>query len=65
MVARLNEIVIEQLMKLLDEKERELIRLRYFEEKRQCEVAKRLNMSQVQVSRLERKILMKLRESMQ
>ncbi len=63
--AVLNEIVIEQLMKLLDEKERELIRLRYFEEKTQCEVAKRLNMSQVQVSRLERKILMKLRESMQ
>lgn len=63
--AVLNEIVIAQLLSLLDEKERELIQLRYFEEKTQCEVAKQLDMSQVQVSRQERKILTKLRESMQ
>lgn len=63
--AVLNEIVIAQLLSLLDEKERELIQLRYFEEKTQCEVAKQLEMSQVQVSRQERKILTKLRESMQ
>lgn len=62
--AVLNEIVIEQLMSLLDEKEQKLIRLRYFEEKTQCEVAALLDMTQVQVSRMERKILTRLRESM-
>ncbi len=62
--AVLNEIVIEQLMKKLNEQEKELIRLRYFETKTQCEVAKELGMSQVQVSRMERKILMKMREQL-
>lgn len=62
--AVLNEIVIEQLMKKLTEQEKELIRLRYFETKTQCEVAKALGMSQVQVSRMERKILLKMREQL-
>lgn len=62
--AVLNEIVIEQLMRLLDAKEQKLIRLRYFEEKTQCEAAALLGMTQVQVSRAERKILAKLRENM-
>lgn len=60
--AVLNEIVIEQLMQMLNEQERAIIKLRYFEAKTQCEVAKELEMSQVQVSRMERKILLKLRE---
>ena len=62
--AVLNEIVIEQLMQKLTEQENELIRLRYFETKTQCEVAKALGMSQVQVSRMERKILIKMREQL-
>lgn len=62
--AVLNEIVIEQLMKKLSGQEKELIRLRYFETKTQCEVAKELGMSQVQVSRMERKILLKMREQL-
>ena len=59
--AVLNELVVKQLLALLDAKEEKIIRLRYFENKTQCEVAKLMGMSQVQVSRLERKILLKLR----
>ena len=62
--AVLNEVVVAQLMELLDEREKEVIHLRYFENKTQCEVAQLLGMSQVQVSRMERKILLRLREKM-
>lgn len=59
--AVLNELLVSQLMETLDEKEQQVIRLRYFENKTQCEVAATLGMSQVQISRLERKILLRLR----
>ena len=62
--AVLNELVVKQLLTLLDEKEEQVIRLRYFENKTQCKVAEIMGMSQVQVSRMERKILMKLRVGM-
>lgn len=62
--AVLNELLVKQLLETLDEKEERVIRLRYFENKTQCEVAKLMNMSQVQVSRLERKILVRLREKL-
>ena len=62
--AVLNELVVAQLLATLDEKEQQVIRLRYFENKTQCEVAEVLGMSQVQISRLERKILMRLREQL-
>ena len=60
--AVLNELVVTQLLATLDEKERQVIQLRYFENKTQCEVAAAMGMSQVQISRLERKILLRLRE---
>lgn len=62
--AVLNQMVVNQLLNLLGEKERELIRLRYFDGKTQSEAAGMLGMSQVQVSRMEKKILMHLREKM-
>lgn len=62
--AVINELVVEQLLAMLEEKERQVIRLRYFENKTQCEVAAVLGMSQVQISRLERKILLRLREQL-
>ncbi len=46
----------------LDEKDREMIRLRFFRNMTQSEAAKKLNMTQVQVSRREKKILLQLRE---
>jgi len=57
----LNHMLLEQLLQELDEKERELINMRYFQEQTQTEVAKRLGISQVQVSRLEKRILIRMR----
>lgn len=58
----INRITIKDLLNSLDDKSRTLIMLRYFKGKTQCEVARILNMSQVQVSRLEKKILNKMKE---
>lgn len=63
--AVLNKIVIRQLMDTLDETEQQIIRLRYFENKTQCEVAGILAVTQVQISRNERKILAKLRAKLE
>ena len=57
----LNSILLEQLLAELDELEGKLIMLRYFKEMTQTQVADKLGISQVQVSRLEKKILKKLR----
>ncbi len=57
----MNKIMIGQAMKHLNEEEQLLIRLRFFEDKTQMEVAKALGISQVQVSRLEKKILLRMR----
>ena len=58
----LNHMVLNDVIQTLHEEERILIRLRYFEDKTQMEVARALGMSQVQVSRYEKKILKKMRE---
>lgn len=57
----LNKMTIGTLMDQLEEREREIIILRYFEEKTQTEIAKLLGVSQVQISRIEKKVLEKLR----
>lgn len=59
----LNRIMLKQLMDELDERERKLIEYRYFNEKTQSEVAKIFGISQVQVSRMEKKILMEMRKN--
>lgn len=48
----------------LEQRDRELISLRYFKNKTQTETAKRLNMTQVQVSRREKKIMAIIREKL-
>ncbi len=58
----LNHMLLTQLMQELGEEERTLIRLRYFQDQTQVEVAKRLGISQVQVSRMEKRILLRMRE---
>ena len=58
----LNHMLLEQLLGQLDDKERELISMRYFQDKTQMEVAKYMGISQVQVSRMEKRILLQLRE---
>lgn len=57
----LNKMTIGALMEQLEDREREIILLRYFEEKTQTEIAKLLGVSQVQISRIEKKVLAKLR----
>ena len=59
--ALLNRMLLKQLLAELDERESELIYLRYFQDKTQVEVAKQLGISQVQVSRMEKRILLSMR----
>lgn len=57
----INRLVLQSLMEGLEEKERDLIKFRYFQDKTQTETAQRLGISQVQVSRLEKRILQRMR----
>ena len=58
----LNRVVLEQLLLELPDTDRRLIIMRYMQDKTQSEVARVLGVSQVQVSRLEKKILKQMRE---
>ena len=60
----MNRITVAQLLECLEEKERKLIELRYMEGKTQTESAMILGMNQVAVSRLEKKILLSLRQKL-
>ncbi|MBR1866006.1 MAG: SigF/SigG family RNA polymerase sporulation sigma factor [Lachnospiraceae bacterium] len=57
----LDRMVVEELMAQLDEVEQKIIRMRYFENKTQTEIARVIGISQVQVSRMEKKCLLKMR----
>lgn len=59
-----DDIALKEVVKKLDERERKIILLRYYFDKTQSEIAKELNISQVQVSRLENKILDNLRNKL-
>lgn len=54
-------ISLKQMLGQLEERDRKLIQLRYFQNKTQVQTAKELEMTQVQVSRREKKILLWLR----
>lgn len=58
-----NRLLVERLMEELTPQEQTLIRLRYFEDATQSQTAAALGTSQVQVSRLEKKILLRMRKS--
>lgn len=57
------KLYVKQLLDTLSDKEKKLITLRYFREKTQGETGRILGMSQVQVSRLEKKILRNLQNA--
>lgn len=59
-----DRLALEELLGQLEKKERSIIRMRYFEDKTQTEIAGFLGISQVQVSRIEKKVLTKMREQM-
>lgn len=60
----INSIVCKNLMDSINGREREIIVLRYFERKTQTEIAKRMGISQVQVSRIEKKVLMNFKKQL-
>lgn len=57
----INKICVQELIEELNEDEKQIILLRYYKGKTQSEVAQRLKISQVQVSRIEKKTLLKMR----
>ena len=57
----LNRMLLDQLLSGLTEQEKQLISMRYVQEKTQSDIAERLGVSQVQVSRMEKRILKKIR----
>ena len=59
-----NKIAIRELIKDLPKEDKEIIMLRYYKQKTQKEVAKIIGITQVRVSRTERKILQKMRRTL-
>ncbi len=59
-----NKMVILELMKSLRDKEKQIIVLRYFRGKTQSEVAKIVGENQVQISRIEKKVLQNMRKKL-
>ncbi len=58
-----DKIALKEVLTNLEPRERQIIMLRYFKDKTQCQVAEMLGMSQVQVSRVEKKILVKIKNN--
>ena len=54
-------ILLKEVLGKLEKRERQIIMLRYFEDRTQSEIGELLNISQVQVSRIEKKVLSKLK----
>ncbi|MCG9968837.1 RNA polymerase sporulation sigma factor SigF [Pelotomaculum terephthalicicum JT] len=61
----LERISMKELLNNLPERDRQIIAWRFFEDKTQSDIAQKLGLSQVQVSRLERQALKKLKELME
>lgn len=59
-----NKIAIKELIDGLKEREKQVVLLRYFRGKTQTEVAVQMNISQVQVSRIERRVLERMRKKL-
>jgi len=57
-----SKVALAQLMETLSQREKELIRMRYYDDYTQMQVAKEFGISQVQVSRMEKKILSGMRK---
>ena len=60
----MDRVTIKDLLSKLDKRERTIIIMRYFRDRTQSEIADVLGISQVQVSRIEKKVLAKMREMM-
>ncbi|GAB6169617.1 RNA polymerase sporulation sigma factor SigF [Clostridium carnis] len=61
----IDRIALKEALRSLDNKARQIIMLRYFKDKTQVQVAKLLGISQVQVSRIEKKVLVQMRQKLE
>lgn len=59
-----NKIVLNKIINSLEKRDKEIILLRYYKDKTQSEVGKILGISQVQVSRIEKRILEKMKKEL-
>ena len=57
----MNHVLLEDMLKVLDPEEKSLIYMRYYEEMTQSQIAAKMKKTQVQISRMEKKILKKMR----
>ncbi len=60
----INRVLVADLLDMIDEREKKIIIMRYFKQKTQAEIAKIMGISQVQVSRIEKKVLGVMREKL-
>ena len=60
-----DSIAIKQVIESLKPKEQQIVYLRYFHDKTQSEIAREIGVSQVQISRLEKRILQTIRERLE
>ena len=59
-----NKITVRAMIANLTDKEKEIIMLRFYKDKTQTEVSKILGISQVQVSRIEKRILSRMKQQL-
>ena len=59
-----DNLALKEVIEKLEDRDKKIILLRYFQDKTQSEIAKILGVSQVQVSRLENKILDTLKKKL-
>ena len=57
-----DRVALKDVLSKLDERERYIIVMRYFHDKTQSDIASELGISQVQVSRIEKRVLIRMRE---
>lgn len=57
----INKVLLDSILKNLKPREKEILILRYFKGKTQSEIAKTIGVSQVQISRIEKKVIEKIR----
>ena len=58
----LRRVELRELFSVLSERERQVLFLRYFQDRTQNEIGKQLGLSQVQISRIEKKALLRMRQ---
>lgn len=59
---QVDKIIVREAIRKLNERERKLVIMRYYRDLTQSEISKELNVSQVQISRMETKIIKKIKE---